>query len=278
MDINIDVDFPISKETIGKIFEPTLVPLSKALGGIIQWVFQKPIEYGVVKPLELEYLKSKTQERLNLIPENNRTSNNLGLTLKAFEDSRYQLKSKTMADYFSKLIAGTVDNRVEVKPIFSTILADMTEDDAKLFEYFYSKDHLFENQISHSNPAFKDERYRYYSPKNYYLITGDFVTGQYRGDPQIWNDALSKNIVKLDVEDSLLFLKSKELIINDITQNSHVLLSVVEQKSLDTDEWLQQILADYSDNIYNRITKQTTNVYSLSHLGHSLAEIICRTD
>lgn len=277
MEPDIKIDLPISKSLVNKVVEPSLVPLSKAIGGIFHWVFQKPIEYGVIKTAELENLKTKTEQQLNMIPEENRTSEFLGLTLKAFEDSRYQLSNEQLVDYFAKLIAGTVDNKCDVKPIYSTILSEMTSDDANLLGYFFNKKYLFVNQISHSNPSFKDERYRYFSKKKYFVISGEYEEGMYR-EPENFAEYFSKDIDCLDIEQSFLFLLSKGLISHDQTHNSHVLIHAVEKKSIETDEWYKQMIDKFSNYIYNRVTLQETEVYTLTPLGSALADLVCHED
>lgn len=277
MNFKINMDTPLSKDTVSNILEPALVPLSKALGGIVQWVFQKPIEYGVVRPIQLENLKTQVERELGLIPEENRSSENLGLTLKAFEDSRYQLNNKTLVEFFSKLLAGTVDNRVEVKPVYSSILSEMSEDDAQLLNYFFNRNYLFENQIIHSNPAFSDESYRLRSKMNYYKITGNYEEGLHRPS-YAWPSLLKDNVVLEDVENSFLFLKSKGLIFQDFSQDSHVLIQTIETNSLRNNEWLKDKLESFSKFRYNRITTQETSVYSLTSLGRSLADLVCQKD
>lgn len=277
MDPEFKIDVPVSKETTKNILEPTLVPLSQAIGGIIHWVFQKPIEYGIIKVARLQLLKQQTEKCLTKTPIENRTSERLGLTLKAFEDARYQLDSNILVDYFARLIAGTVDDRKDVRAVYSSILSEMTEEDAKLLNYFYNRKHLFKNQISHSNPSFKDERYRLFSKNNYYKITGDFEEGMHR-NPEEFVNLFSENVQSVDVESSFLFLKSKGLIFLNPSQNSHVLINVVEHKSLNTDEWLQETAEKFSNFVYNRITKQNTEVYSLTSLGSALAGLVCHKD
>ncbi|WP_368251207.1 Abi-alpha family protein [Enterococcus sp. 2201sp1_2201st1_B8_2201SCRN_220225] len=277
MDFKINMDLPLSKDTVSNILEPTLIPLSKALGGIIQWVFQKPIEYGVIRPIQLENLKTRTEIELSLIPEKNRTPEKLGLTLKAFEDSRYQLDSEILVEFFAKLIAGTVDNRSEINPVYSSILSEMSEDDAHLLNYFFNRNYLFENQITHSNPAFSDERYRLRSKMNYYKITGDYEEGYHRPSDN-WPSLLKDNIVLDDIENSFLFLKSKGLIFQDFSQDSHVLIQTIEENSFKTNDWLKDLLDRFSNYRYNRITTQETTVYSLTSLGRSLADLVCHKD
>lgn len=277
MNFKINMDTPLSKDTVSNILEPALVPLSKALGGIVQWVFQKPIEYGVVRPIQLENLKTQVERELGLIPEENRSSENLGLTLKAFEDSRYQLNNKTLVEFFSKLLVGTVDNRVEVKPVYSSILSEMSEDDAQLLNYFFNRNYLFENQIIHSNPAFSDESYRLRSKMNYYKITGNYEEGLHRPS-DAWPSLLKDNVILEDVENSFLFLKSKGLISQDFSQDSHVLIQTIETNSLRNNEWLKDKLESFSKFRYNRITTQETSVYSLTSLGRSLADLVCQKD
>ena len=277
MDPSTKINIPISEKTVSKILEPALVPIGQAIGGIIQWVFQKPIEYGIVKNNDLNYLKAQSEYYLNQIPIENRTDKNLGLTLKAFEDSRYQLSNEIISDYFAKLIAGTVNIDKEVKPIYSSILSEMTDDDAKLLQYFFNKKYLFQNQITHSNPFYSDGRYKYFSKMKYYIISGIFEEGSHR-TPELFADIFYNDVELTDIETSFLFLLSKGLISLDLAQSSHVLIYAVEKKSLNTDIWLKELIEKYSDVSYDRITEQKTGVYTLTSLGSSLADLVCHKD
>ncbi|MGO2265834.1 MAG: Abi-alpha family protein [Vagococcus salmoninarum] len=274
MDPDLKIEMPISKDTTAKVIEPALVPLAQAIGGIIHWVFQIPIKYGVVNTIRLEAFKNEAQLYLNDVPPDHRTSDNLGMTLKVFEDSRYQLNEEILITFFAKLIAGTVDDRRNVKAVYSSIIADMSADDANLLQYFSEKKQLFENQISHSNPAFNDESYRYYSDLNYFKINDNYNVGQYR-EPEKFVDSLSDNIAQDFVEESVLFLESKGLIFKDESQYSHVLIPVIEDQMLKSNPWLMNLEERYSTFKYNRLTKQTTIVYSLTTLGQSLADLVC---
>lgn len=274
MDPDLKIEMPISKDTTAKVIEPALVPLAQAIGGIIHWVFQIPIKYGVVNTIRLEAFKNEAQLYLNDVPPDHRTSDNLGMTLKVFEDSRYQLNEEILITFFAKLIAGTVDDRRNVKAVYSSIIADMSADDANLLQYFSEKKQLFENQISHSNPAFNDESYRYYSDLNYFKINDNYNVGQYR-EPEKFVDALSDNIAQDFLEESVLFLESKGLIFKDESQYSHVLIPVIENQMLKSNPWLMNLEERYSTFKYNRLTKQTTIVYSLTTLGQSLADLVC---
>lgn len=274
MDPDLKIEMPISKDTTAKVIEPALVPLAQAIGGIIHWVFQIPIKYGVVNTIRLEAFKNEAQLYLNDVPPDHRTSDNLGMTLKVFEDSRYQLNEEILITFFAKLIAGTVDDRRNVKAVYSSIIADMSADDANLLQYFSEKKQLFENQISHSNPAFNDDSYRYYSDLNYFKINDNYNVGQYR-EPEKFVDSLSDNIAQDFVEESVLFLESKGLIFKDESQYSHVLIPVIEDQMLKSNPWLMNLEERYSTFKYNRLTKQTTIVYSLTTLGQSLADLVC---
>lgn len=274
---DVNIELPISKETSKNILEPALVPLGQSIGGIINWVFKKPIEYGIVREAELNKLKTECNTYFRSIPEENRTSKNLGLTLKAFEDSRYQLSNDILIEYFSKLIAGTVDNRKTVEPVYSSILSEMSTEDALLLKYFSEKYLLFQNQISHSNPAFKDERYRLFSQLNYFKIKDSYADGWYR-DPEKFAKHLQDDIYEDDVEKSVYFLVSKGLISIDDSQNSHVLIFAIEDKMKNNNSWLKDLEDKYQNYIYNKITKQETLVYSLTSLGRSLVDLICAED
>ncbi|MGQ4223844.1 DUF4393 domain-containing protein [Enterococcus mundtii] len=115
-------------------------PLVKAANGIFNKVFSNLIEYQIVREAELKKLASDTNKYFNLIPENERDNSKLGLTLKAMEDSQYQLNDNEIRDMFAKLIAKSMDKRfnTEIPPAFSDILKNLSSNEAFICKILYS--------------------------------------------------------------------------------------------------------------------------------------------
>lgn len=273
MDPDFKIDVPISKETAKNILEPTLVPLSQAVGGIIQWVFQKPIEYGIVRENDLAKLRDSLQPKMKEIPEANRTSDNLGLTLKAVEDSKYQLTSDIMVEYFANLISQTLDDRKHVKPIFSAILQEMAPEDALLFKNIFEKKIMFITKGSANSPFVNDDRFRVFDETKMFLVVN-------KPDFDLWRDTSSlaemhyDNVIESYSIDSFLFLLSKQLIEVDENEKWNAMIPSVEKKALENSAVLQNWLDRYKDNIKKIESKFKTSVYRLSPLGKALADSI----
>lgn len=131
--ININIDGTNIAET----------PLVKAANGIFNKVFSRAIEYQIVREAELKKLASDTNKYFNLIPENDRDDSKLGLTLKDMEDSQYQVTDKELRDMFARLIAKTMDKRInsDIPPAFSDILKNLSSNEAIICKILYkSKD------------------------------------------------------------------------------------------------------------------------------------------
>lgn len=123
-----------------KIIENLLGPSSKALGytlgALFYWIFQKPIEYGIIKENEFNDLVEKTSNNLENIPQENKDSSKSGLIMKAMEEAQYQLSENNLRQMFANLIASSADNRKNdfITPRFATVLSQLGSDDARFFK------------------------------------------------------------------------------------------------------------------------------------------------
>ena len=134
---------PTSTEEL--LFNPAANAVGLGVGGILTWIFQKPIEYGIIKKKEFADLATKTSAELNKIPEEYRDDSKLGLTIKTLESSKYSLDSEELRSWFARLVAKTVDKRVntDLNPLFPTVLSNMSSDDAQFFKKFDSSGGFF---------------------------------------------------------------------------------------------------------------------------------------
>lgn len=55
-------------EPVNKLLNPIADSLGQGIGGIFYWIFQKPIQFKVIKEAEVQDLANKTAERLQKIP------------------------------------------------------------------------------------------------------------------------------------------------------------------------------------------------------------------
>lgn len=137
-EINLNAN-PLPESTTSTLLDPSAKVIGQGLSGIFHFLLKPLVEYSVVREADLEQLAQNINNKTESIPEENRDDSKFGLVLKSFEDSRYQLNDSDMREYFANLIANTVDNRVnhQVLPSFSTILKEISPQDAKLLEKIY---------------------------------------------------------------------------------------------------------------------------------------------
>ena len=142
--MNIDPNqIEIYKKLIPKsTLELLLNPLAKGIGyttaGLFYAVFGKIAKYGAANEKEINDLLDRTAKKLDKIPKSKQTTNNKGLMLKGFEDSRYSLNDELMREYFSTLIAKAAnkDYKDKISPNFSTILSNLSPSDAQFLRLF----------------------------------------------------------------------------------------------------------------------------------------------
>lgn len=114
-----------------------LVPVAESFGSgsssVLELLFY-PANYLNIKAQgKLKMLHDKTEAK---IAEKKQTGvyseSNLGLAVKAIEESKYQLDSEILQDFFSELIANSLDKQFEdsISPNFSSILSNLSHADA----------------------------------------------------------------------------------------------------------------------------------------------------
>ncbi|WP_413378046.1 DUF4393 domain-containing protein [Alkalihalobacillus sp. 1P02AB] len=129
----------VPDSTKEEIFNPTSNLIGQAFKGIAHKVLDPLVRYNIVKDEEMKQFAQKIKDKTDKVPLENRDSSKLGLTYKAVEDSTYQLNSEILRDMFSNLIASTVDSRKNsiILPSFSSILKDLSPNDAYLFKNLF---------------------------------------------------------------------------------------------------------------------------------------------
>ncbi|MEX6742144.1 Abi-alpha family protein [Lactiplantibacillus plantarum] len=120
------------------LFNPTADAVGKGIGGILYWLFQKPIKLGIIKQSQFESLANKSARELQKIPIEKRTDSKKDLMIKTLESAQYSINSETLQDCFAYLLGQTAnkDTVHEVLPVFSTILSNMTTEDALFLKIF----------------------------------------------------------------------------------------------------------------------------------------------
>lgn len=132
----------IPNSTKEEVLNPASNLIGQAFRGIAHKLLDPLVRYNIVKDAEINAFANNVRNKTDSVPIENRDASKLGLTYKAVEDSVYQLNAKELREMFSNLISATVDNRKNnyVKPSFSSILKDISPEDAKLFRFIFVND------------------------------------------------------------------------------------------------------------------------------------------
>lgn len=133
--INVNIVPDIPDSTKEEALNPSANLLGQAFRGIAHKVLDPLVRYNIVKDSEMDDFSAKIKSKTSNIPLKYRDSEKIGLAFKAVEDSTYQLNSEELREMFANLISSSVDSRINSKlhPSFSTILKDMSSEDALLF-------------------------------------------------------------------------------------------------------------------------------------------------
>lgn len=118
---------------------PSAETLGKGINGIAS-VFANPfIKLGMISEKNIKDYEEKIYSKTTTIPDKNRDSSKQGLAIQALEDSLYRISEEEILEYYSNLIASTLDDRRNnrVHPSFSSILKQMSVEDAILFRKVY---------------------------------------------------------------------------------------------------------------------------------------------
>ncbi|MFR3686567.1 MAG: DUF4393 domain-containing protein [Enterococcus sp.] len=115
---------------------PSAKTIGQGLNGIVS-VFANPLlKLGMISKKNIEEFEKELYSKTPEIPEENRDSSKQGLAVQALEDALYRLDEEELREYYANLIAAALDDRVNtnVHPSFSTILKQMSSEDALLFK------------------------------------------------------------------------------------------------------------------------------------------------
>ncbi|MFL2116264.1 DUF4393 domain-containing protein [Marinilactibacillus psychrotolerans] len=137
--INVNIVPDLPESTKEEALNPSANLLGQAFRGIAHKVLDPLVRYNIVKDNEMDDFSEKIRNKTSNIPIEHRDSSKIGLTLKAVEDSSYQLNTEELRELFSNLISASVDSRKNsnLLPSFSTILKDLSAEDARLYKKLF---------------------------------------------------------------------------------------------------------------------------------------------
>lgn len=134
---------PISKETGDALLKPAAESTGNAFKTVLDGIFHLALDpvrkFNIQREYDLEKFKKEVYRKTQELPSENLDDSQMGIVLKAIEDSRYQLNNDDIRMMFAKLIASTFDNRINstISPKYSSIIADMGPKEAKLLELIF---------------------------------------------------------------------------------------------------------------------------------------------
>ncbi|WP_455146142.1 DUF4393 domain-containing protein [Streptococcus constellatus] len=140
--ININA-LPISADTGDAFAKPIATSLGEAsktlLDGVFHLAFDPVRKFNIQREADLERFKQEVNSSVQSIPAEFQDDSKIGLVLKTIEDSKYQLNEEELRAMFTKLITSTLDTRTNssVSPKYSSIIAEMTSEEAKLLKKIY---------------------------------------------------------------------------------------------------------------------------------------------
>lgn len=128
----------LPKSTKEALLNPAADAVGRGFGGLLYFIFQKPIKLGIIKQAEFEKLTKELADKLKEVPVSRRTDEKKGLLIKTMEDSKYSLGDDALRGHFVNLLVNTVDKNLvdSVTPYFSTILSNMSHSDAEFLAMF----------------------------------------------------------------------------------------------------------------------------------------------
>lgn len=162
----------LPSSTKEKLLNPSAGVIGQGIAGMLLWVFQKPLKFGIVKKYEFDKLSISLAEGISKIASKNLTNEKSGLFFKTLQESIYSMDSDDLRYMFSNLATNTLDkNNVDsISPRFVTILANLSPKDA-LFLKKFKKDNILNSSIPSGDLLFK-------SNTNFALVKKDLVISE----------------------------------------------------------------------------------------------------
>lgn len=285
-EINPDLD-----KTLEPVKTNVVKPLSYAALGLLNYGIGGLVEKGILDSNKIKYLEECANKEYNKISPENLTNDQILVAAQIFNDSIYHLSSEEMIELFAKLIAACYDDRKNVKPYYSSILNEMSPDEAKLFKYFFNFNFLFEFQLSCNSPTIKsDSIYKTYWEKKYFQSLSDedfqvYVNYDNEDEDIRYSNGIKtktvpvkdiykidKNYLLVDIEESFQFLLKNSLIEISPQHKNHQFIPSMIEYIKETDPIIEQI--ETGNAIFQVKIDFDYNVYKLSKTGKALKDIL----
>lgn len=264
-DFNVNIgnlDFADSLKPITEKIVDTLSPVSDTLSAIFLFAFQKPMKYKIIKEAQLDSLAKLTREKFDLVDQNNVNFDNLELIGKILEDSIYQLNKEQFRELYSSLIVSTIDSTKTVKPYYSSLLKELSSDEAKLMIYFFNSKSLSEVRIDEYSPIYQLDNPTY--PKDYLK----FCTYNNIEDEHEELRKMFLNDFHSSMLESLYILLSFNLIETTLSDTR------ITEYLIENDEQLSDLNQKRKLTEFTPSTHLSIKTYTLTNLGKKIKSIL----
>lgn len=279
-DVNINIltiEMGDSLKAFSEEVADGLKPLFLGFKGIFYYVFQKPIKYGIIKDAEIKQLAETTRRKVESIPNKSLNLTDIQQVGKILDDSIFQLSVKDFIELYSSLIVACVDSSKNVKPFYSSILKEMSGDEANLLKYFFEYKFLYEINISSDNPFFiKENTYKYFWKPKYFKINQIKAHDYLREfESKNWETIHDDSeFFEANVSESFNFLLSKNIIKEDPSSQWDEFIPSIRRYAFKNDENVNLLKDENKDYSYPINFNCNHSVYVLTDLGESLKAIL----
>lgn len=203
----VDINISLMPDLVDSLVEPSAKTVGNAFNDVVEcvgnFVLSSIRKYNLAKEYELKDFEQQLNRKINAIPEENKDTSKIGFTLKALEDSRYQLSEELMRTYFSNLIADTLDSskNSNFSPKFSDILSNLGVNEAVILEKMFNNTSGFGVIPIVSIRIINNDSLSYSKADSFRILLSD---GTYEKDIDIALSLLeSSNLIRIDDTSSL---------------------------------------------------------------------------
>ncbi|WP_195362496.1 Abi-alpha family protein [Lactococcus lactis] len=274
-DIKLDVTADLNP-IVDRVNE-ILTPISSGFAGIFAYVFHKPREYKIINDIHLEELANLTRDKTDKIPDIYKDFSDMVTIGKILEDSIYQLSNSEFRELYSSLVAASINKSKNVKPFYSSLLRELSQDEVNLFQYMMDFSFLYEVKISSDNPLFVTENtYKYYWEPKYFKLNGIFEHNALRNfSDKSWESIHNEDEFYQDhISDSLNILVSKGLIEKSQSNRWDEFIPSIKKYAFENDKTVIKLQNENKDLIHPISFNTYGAVFTLTNLGKSLKTIL----
>lgn len=169
-------------QIINKVASPLADSVGKTLSQLWEGMTMRIAEWHGRKKMEhdinLRLYKEAIQKEISKVPEENFQSPQMNIIGPAFVASEFYFEEKQYRDMFSKLIAGSFDNRNnnKIQPYFVEAIKQMTSKDAKLLALFKTN---FTQPIARYNYVLRENNGEFTFKNNVFYPTAEYSEPEY---------------------------------------------------------------------------------------------------